>query len=74
MPLLQSRHEYFVKRLKELGMYDADSDYNGMIGKAIEELSMKFAMQGHSGMSSKVTMELFNQLMKEWESQPIPMR
>jgi hypothetical protein len=29
-------HKFFVKRLKELGMYDKDSDYDGMIGNAVE--------------------------------------
>ena len=61
-----TRHEFFIKRLKELGMYDDDSDYNGMIGKAIEELSDVFGNQGHSGMSAQITMGLFNQLMDEW--------
>ncbi len=73
-----NRHELFIKRLKELGMYDEDSDYEGMIGEAVEELSKTFGEQGHSGMSASVTLGLFNQLMTEyhnpfskmWEGQP----
>ena len=67
MGVKMNRHEFFIKRLTELGMYDADSDYNGMIGKAIEELSEVFSKQGHSGMSAEVTIGLFNQLFEEWK-------
>ena len=28
---MANRHELFKTRLQELGMYDEDSDYNGMI-------------------------------------------
>ena len=62
-----TRHALFIKRLRELGMYDKDSDYDGAIGRAVEELSAVFADQGHSGMSAQVTRELFNYLMDEWE-------
>lgn len=64
---MANRHEMFKARLKEIGMYDDDSDYAGMIGKAVEELSETFANQGHSGMSAVVTMGLFNTLMKEYD-------
>lgn len=63
-----TRHQYFIKRLKELGMYDADSDYEGMIGKAVEELSATFATQGHSGFSAGLTMYMFTTLMDEYTS------
>lgn len=66
-----SRHEYFQKRLKDLGVTDADADYNGMIGKAVEELSYTFSNQGHSGASAEMTMDLFNVLMKEWTTQDL---
>jgi NTP pyrophosphatase (non-canonical NTP hydrolase) len=62
----ENRHSFFIRRLKELGVYGPDSDYGGIIGKAIEELSAKFAEQGHSGMSAEVTMALFEQLMREY--------
>ena len=63
-----SRHEYFEKRLKELGMFDKDSDYEGMLGKAILRMSKVFAKEGHSGFSAVQTMKIFNMLMKEWDS------
>ena len=57
---MRNRHEYFKKRLNDLGMYDQDSDYEGMIGNAIEELSEVFSNQGHSGGSASITIALFN--------------
>lgn len=62
-----TRHEFFKKRLQEIGMYDSDSDYGGMIGTAVEELSKCFEDQRHSGGSAVSTIELFVFLMKEWE-------
>ena len=61
-----NRHELFKKRLAELGMYDDDSDYDGMIGEAVEELSAVFGEQGHSGASAGITIGLFNKLMNEY--------
>ena len=62
----ETRHEFFKRRLEELGLYDEDSDYNGMIGKCIEELSKTFANQGHSGQSAVIVVGVFNQLMQEY--------
>ena len=64
--MASTRHDFFKKRLNELGLYDKDSDYYGMIGQAVEELSGIFARQGHSGMSEQITMEVFNKLMAEY--------
>lgn len=63
---MANRHEMFKARLKEIGMYDDDSDYRGMLGKAVEELSETFANQGHSGASAAITMGLFAKLMDEY--------
>jgi hypothetical protein len=64
----ENRHEYFIRRLKELGMYDDDSDYDGELGTVVEKMSEAFSSYGHSGGSAHVTMGVFNQLMTEWES------
>lgn len=61
-----SRHEMFIARLKELGMYDDDADYNGMIGGAVERMSQVFADEGHSGASAAITNGLWNKLMDEY--------
>lgn len=63
-----SRHEFFKKRLTEMGLYDKDSDYDGMIGKAVEELSETFSKQGHSGCSAEIALSIFNGLMEEWKN------
>lgn len=65
-PMSSKRHDFFKKRLKELGLYDKNSDYDGLIGQWVEELSSVFAQQGHSGMSAQITMGVFNQLMAEY--------
>jgi hypothetical protein len=66
-----NRHEYFKKRLSDLGMYDEDADYDGAIGKAVEQLSETFSNQRHSGASAEMTVGLFNQLMHEWNTQDL---
>ena len=48
-------------------MYDEDSDYDGLIGKWVEELSEVFANQGHSETSAEMTLMLFNKLMDEYK-------
>lgn len=50
--------------LKYAGLFDKNSDYNGMLGHAVLDLVKKFAKQGHSGMSAEMTTELFNKLVK----------
>ena len=61
------RHEFFVRRLKELGVYDKDADYGGLLGQWIEELSFAMSKQRHSGQSFVLTVQLFIQLCEEWE-------
>lgn len=50
--------------IKRVGLLDADSDYAGGIGKALNELLDVFQKQGHSGMSAQRTAQLFYQLVK----------
>lgn len=50
------------KELTKAGLYGADSDYDGMLGRGVEELITVFAAQGHSGYSAGVTRELFYKL------------
>ncbi len=46
--------------LKAAGLFDKDSDYNGMIGNAVMELMEVFSKQGHSGMSANLVRSIFN--------------
>lgn len=48
--------------LKLAGLLDKDSDYDGMLGKAVLELVKVFAKQGHSGFSAKQTISLFKEV------------
>ena len=66
-----THHEYFKKRLEDLRMIDSNSNSNGIIGQCIENMSEAFRDAGHSGQSSIITIQLFNQLMKEWTDQDL---
>jgi len=50
------------KELELVGLFDKDSDYDGMLGEAVLELIQKFASQGHSGCSAAMTMAIFDKL------------
>ena len=54
-----------AKRELELaGLFDKDSDYNGMLGNAALEIIEVFARQGHSGYSASVTTSIVEKLMR----------
>ena len=48
--------------LKLAGLFDKDSDYDGMLGEAVLELVKVFAKQGHSGFSAHQTLKIFNEV------------
>jgi hypothetical protein len=52
------------RELKLAGLFDKDSDYEGMLGEAVLELMEVFAKQGHSGFSAMLAMDLFGRLAK----------
>lgn len=54
------RHARF--ELQRAGMYDSDSDYDGMIGECAEELVRTLALQRHSGGSLNYTLAIFDRL------------
>jgi len=56
--------EYAKYELELAGLFDKDSDYNGMIADAVMELIKVFANQGHSGLSADITIDLFNKLAR----------
>lgn len=64
--MIMNRHTYFKKRLKELGVLDKNSEYNGLIGKWVRQLSATLSTQGHRGSTMVITVDLLNQLMIEW--------
>jgi len=53
-----------IDELKTAGLFDEDSDYNGMIGESVKELLEVFGKQGHSGASAPRVAEIFHRLVK----------
>ena len=56
--------EYAQDELKRHGLFDKDSDYDGMLGTAVMDLITVFSIQGHSGASAYMVSELFNKLSR----------
>lgn len=52
--------DHAKEELKLAGLFDKDSDYDGMLGDAVLELVKVFAKQVHSGFSAHQTLQLFN--------------
>lgn len=50
------------KELQLAGLFDADSDYSGMIGEAVMELIKVFSKQGHSGASASMVRQIFHRV------------
>lgn len=46
------------------GLFDDDSDYNGMLGNAALDIVRVFASQGHSGYSAAITADIAVRLMR----------
>ena len=59
MSNLMKHAEY---ELKKAGLFDKDSDYNGMLGKSTMKLIKVFSEEGHSGMSASIQVSLFKKL------------
>lgn len=64
----ETRHEFFKRRLQELGLFDDNTDYGGLLGTWVEELSEALDKQPHSGGSYILTLQIFNMLCTEWDS------
>lgn len=50
--------------LTKAGLFDADSDYNGMLAPAVMEIIEVFSKQGHSGYSASMVIALTQKLMR----------
>ena len=55
--------ERYKRELELAGMFDPDSDYDGMAGTAVMELLEVFTKQGHSGYSRLLVANLFYALV-----------
>ncbi len=56
------------KYLDEVGAFDKDANYGGMLGESVMELVKTFSEQGHSGTSAEITDEIFHALNKQYSS------
>lgn len=54
--------EHAKAELQRAGLFDKDSDYNGMLGDAVMDLVKCFAEQGHSGYSASMTIHIFSKV------------
>lgn len=55
---------YARRELEESGYFDKDSDYGGLIGKAVMEIVEVFEKQNHSGMSAGIVTSMLNKLLR----------
>ena len=56
--------DYARQELEFAGLFSKESDYEGMLGKAVMELVKVFSAQGHSGMTASATLNLFNRVAR----------
>ena len=71
MAIIAGLADHAKKELQLAGLFNKDSDYDGMIGKAVMELCKCFAGQGHSGFSANWVLDLFRRLGKYEPLTPI---
>ena len=50
--------------LRLAGLFDANSDYEGMLGQSVLALVRCFSAQGHSGFSAQMTLNVFNRVAR----------
>lgn len=53
---------YARAELERAGLFKEDSDYGGMLGKAVMDMIVLFDSEDHSGMSAGMTISLFTRL------------
>jgi hypothetical protein len=54
--------DHTERELRDSGLLGQDSDYAGMVGKAVLDLVKVFAAQGHSGHSAHMVIEIFSRV------------
>ncbi|TXH48636.1 MAG: hypothetical protein E6Q97_24345 [Desulfurellales bacterium] len=56
--------EFAKSELTRAGLFDADSDYGGMLGDAVLRMIELFAKEGHSGFSAGMAISAFTRLAR----------
>jgi DNA adenine methylase len=59
--------EHAQQWVKDRGLLDGDSDYGGMLGRAVLRMAELFSKEGHSGMSALYARAYFNFVCDAWE-------
>lgn len=59
---MSSLVQHAERELRAAGLFNKDSDYNGMLGESVVELVKVFAAQGHSGYSAHCAIDLFKRV------------
>lgn len=54
--------DWAVRNLELAGLFDKDSDYEGMLGHAVKRLLETHQKEGHSGMSHFMAIDLFRRV------------
>ena len=62
--IMENLVQHAERELAKAGLFDKDSDYEGMIGTATPDLVKQLSAQGHSGCSAAMVIDLFNRLAK----------
>ena len=63
--------EHAEREVELVGLLDEDSDYGGMVGRAVIELSALFGAQGHSGTSAAITLDVFEKVARFQNLSPL---
>lgn len=56
--------DYAKSELERAGLFDKDSDYEGMIGTVVMQIIEVFSAQGHSGMSAELVTQILEKLLR----------
>lgn len=59
---MSNLEKHAEREMRRAGLYDADSDYGGMIPEAVMKLVRVHAAEGHSGGSHNLVMQIFNRV------------
>ena len=59
---MSNLEKHAEEEMRRAGLYDADSDYGGMIPEAVMKMVRALASEGHSGGSHALTMQIFNRV------------
>lgn len=55
---------YVEKELRLAGLFDTNSDYDGMLGPAVLSMVKTFSDEGHSGMSAGLAISIFEKVAR----------